>query len=360
MSRVYNFSAGPSMLPESVLREAQASLPDYQGLGFGVMEMSHRSKPFQDIVQRAEASLRSLMNISDAYAVLFVQGGASTQFAAVPLNLMNGSQSADYIDTGSFAGKAAAEAKKYGTVNVVASSKADHYTHLPVITPDLFHADADYVHITTNNTIYGTQYTTLPDTGKVPLVADMSSNILGKEYDVDQFGLIYAGAQKNIGPAGVTVVIVRKDLLGKAQAICPTMLDYAVQAKDGSLYNTPCCWSIYVAGLVFDWLLAFGGVKAIQQQNEAKAKAVYDYLDNSKLFRGVAAKADRSIMNATFVLTKDELTDEFVKFALSRGLANLKGHRSVGGIRASMYNALPLEGAQALVACMKEFEASHA
>jgi len=359
MSRVYNFSAGPSMLPESVLKQAQADLPNYQGLGLGVMEMSHRSAPFQDIVNRAEASLRKLMNIPDDYAVLFLQGGASTQFAMVPLNLMTTGK-ADYVDTGSFANKAATEAKKYGTVNVVASSKADKYTHLPVITPDMFNADADYVHITTNNTIYGTQYNTLPDTGNVPLVADMSSNILGKEYDVTKFGLIYAGAQKNIGPAGVTVVIVRKDLAGKARDICPTMLDYAVHIKDGSLYNTPCCWSIYMAGLVFDWLLDFGGVKAIQQQNEAKAALVYDYLENSSLFRAVADKADRSIMNATFVLNKEELTGDFVKFAAGKGLVNLKGHRSVGGIRASMYNALPLEGAQALVACMKEFEAANA
>lgn len=359
MSRVYNFSAGPSALPESVLEEAQKYLLDYQGLGYGVMEMSHRSKPFQEIVQRAETALRELMSIGDEYAVLFLQGGASTQFAMVPLNLMNGSNSADYIDSGSFAGKAAAEAKKFGTVYVAASSKADKYTRLPAISPEIFHADADYVHITTNNTIYGTQYNTLPDTGNVPLVADMSSNILGKYYDVSKFGLIYAGAQKNIGPAGVTVVIVKKSLIGKPQTCCPTMLDYAVHAKDGSLYNTPSCWSIYVSGLVFAWLKAFGGVAAIEQQNRAKAKLVYDYLDESRLFCGVAAREDRSIMNVTFTLAKDELTDAFVKFAQAKGLTNLKGHRSVGGIRASMYNALPLEGAQALVACMKEFEVAN-
>ncbi|MDD4797396.1 MAG: 3-phosphoserine/phosphohydroxythreonine transaminase [Eubacteriales bacterium] len=359
MSRVYNFSAGPSALPESVLKEAQAHLPDYQSLGYGVMEMSHRSKPFQQITQNAEAALRELMGIGDEYAVLFLQGGASMQFAMVPLNLMNGSGSADYIDSGSFANKAAAEAKKFGTVHVVASSKADGYTHLPAITPELFHADADYVHITTNNTIYGTEYTALPDTGAIPLVADMSSDILGKAYDINRFGLVYAGAQKNIGPAGVTVVIVKKSLMGKALRCCPTMLDYAVHEKEGSLYNTPSCWSIYVSGLVFEWLKAFGGVAAIEQQNRAKAALVYDYLDESQLFRGVAIKEDRSIMNVTFTLTRDELTDTFVKFALSKGLANLKGHRSVGGIRASMYNALPLEGARALVDCMKEFEVAN-
>lgn len=359
MNRVYNFSAGPSTLPQSVLEKAQAGMFDYEGLGFGVMEMSHRSKPFQEIVARAEASLRRLMGIGDDYSVLFLQGGASMQFAMVPLNLANNSKVADYIDTGSFANKAAAEAKKFAQVNVVASSKAQRYASIPEISAGIFTPGADYLHITTNNTIYGTQYNALPDTAGVPLVADMSSNILGKTYDVNQFGLIYAGAQKNIGPSGVTVVIVKKSLIGKPQDICPTMLDYAVHDKDGSLYNTPSCWSIYVSGLVFEWLEDFGGVAAIEQQNLAKAKCVYDYLDESSLFCGVADAAHRSIMNATFTLKKEELTDEFIKYATGRGLANLKGHRSVGGVRASMYNALPLEGAQALVACMKEFESNH-
>jgi phosphoserine aminotransferase len=298
------------------------------------------------------------MSIPANYKVLFVQGGATTQFSAVPLNLMKTGK-ADYVDSGNFASNAIKEAQRYGQINVVASSKAINYVRVPELDKAKFDPAADYFHITTNNTIFGTHYTTLPDTGSVPLVADMSSNILGEVYDVSKFGLIYAGAQKNISIAGLTVVIVREDLIGFARPETPQMLNYKVMAESQSLHNTPPCFAIYMAGLVFEWLEALGGVPAIEKINHQKADLLYGFLDNSRLFKPTAEKAFRSIMNVTYVLPSEELTNEFVKFAGSKGLVNIKGHRLVGGIRASIYNAMPIEGVQALVDCMKTFEATH-
>ncbi len=352
--RVYNFSAGPSILPEEVLKEAQRDLLDFNGTGMSITEMSHRSKPFQAVNDEANALLRELLGISDDYAVLFVQGGASQQFAAVPLNLMTTGK-ADYIVTGNFAGKAQQEGAKFGEAKIVASSKDKNFTYIPNLKDVEFSSDASYVHITSNNTIFGTRYTEFPKT-KAPLVADMSSNILSQEICVDDFGLIYAGAQKNIAPAGVTIVIVRKDLLGKQMACCPTMLNYEIQAKNDSLYNTPPCFSIYVSMLVFRWLKAFGGVKAIQAQNEYKAGLLYDFIDNSSLFKNYVEVKDRSIMNVPFVTGSEELDAKFIKEATSAGLASLKGHKLVGGMRASIYNAMPVEGVKALVEFMKKFE----
>nr|MDD6335582.1 3-phosphoserine/phosphohydroxythreonine transaminase [bacterium] len=360
MDRIFNFSAGPSMLPLPVLEKAQRDLINYHGSGMSVMEMSHRSPVYEEIIARAEATLRDIMDIPKEWAVLFLQGGASTQFAMVPLNLMPQGGSADYAQTGMFAAKAAQEAAKFGTINIISSSKADNYTHIPAIGPRDVTPGASYVHITTNNTIFGTTYPTLPETGGVPLVADMSSNILGQVYDVRKFGLIYAGAQKNMGPAGLTVVIIRRDLLGHAQPICPTMLDYKTHADSQSMYNTPPCWSIYVAGLVFEWIKEMGGVAAIEKQNREKAALLYDVLDQSNLFTAAARRDCRSIMNVTFTLPSQQLTDAFLKEAKAAGLVNLKGHRAVGGIRASIYNAMPVEGVQALAALMQRFEARHA
>ena len=357
MDRVYNFSPGPAVLPLSVLEKAQKELVNAGTAGMSVMEMSHRSAPYEEIQTKAEESLRRLMNIPAGYKVLFLQGGATTQFAAVPLNLMKTGK-ADYVDSGNFASNAIKEAQRYGKVNVVASSKGINYVRVPELDSAKFDPEADYFHITTNNTIYGTRYTTLPDTGAVPLVADMSSNILGEVYDASRFGLIYAGAQKNMGVSGLTVVIVREDLIGHAMPNTPTMLDYQTQAKNSSLYNTPPCWSVYMAGLVLEWLEGLGGVAEMEKINRYKAGLLYDYLDESKLFRGTAEKEWRSLMNVTYVLPTDELTDAFVKFAKAKGLVNIKGHRLVGGIRASIYNAMPVEGVQALVDCMKAFEAA--
>lgn len=356
MERVYNFSPGPSMLPLPVLQKAQKEMLNYKNTGMSVMELSHRSKIFTEIIEEAEYLLRDLMNIPKNYKVLFLQGGASTQFAMVPLNLMAKNRKADYVITGSFAKKAAAEAERYGTVNVVASSADKNFSYIPDVDSLKPSADADYFHITTNNTIYGTRYTELPDTGDVPLVADMSSNILSETYDVTKFGLIYAGAQKNIGPAGVTVVIIREDLLGNALDITPTMLNYKTHSDNNSLYNTPPTYSIYIAKLVFEWLKEQGGVAAIEKVNIEKAKILYDCIDNSDLYKGTAAPKDRSIMNVTFTLPNEELTNKFVKEAEKAGLTTLKGHRSVGGIRASIYNAMPIEGVKALVEFMKKFE----
>lgn len=358
MERVYNFSPGPSMLPLSVLQRAQAELLCHGTSGMSVMEMSHRGPAYEDIQKKAEDALRRLMDIPANYHVLFVQGGATTQFAAVPLNLMTNGK-ADYVDSGNFASNAIAEAKRFGEVNVVASTKDIKYVRVPDLTAAAFDPQASYVHITTNNTIYGTRYTQLPDTGAVPLVADMSSNILGEVYDVSRFGLIYAGAQKNMGIAGLTVVIVRDDLVGHARPETPQMLDYQTMAKSASLHNTPPGFAVYVAGLMFDWLLEQGGVAAMEQVNRAKAKLLYDVLDESRLFHGTVEAPWRSLMNATYVLPSDELTAAFVKFAAARGLVNLKGHRLVGGIRASIYNAMPVEGVQALVDAMKAFEAAN-
>ena len=352
--RVFNFAAGPSTLPLDVLKQAQSEFLDYQNSGMSISEMSHRSKTFMAVNDEANALLRELMNIPEDYAVLFVQGGASQQFAAVPLNLMT-SGKADYIVTGNFAGKAQEEAQKYGEAKIVASSKDKNFTYIPDVDKIEFSSDADYVHITSNNTIFGSRYTKFPTT-KAPLVADMSSNILSEEVDVTKFGLIYAGAQKNIAPAGVTIVIVRKDLLGKQLDICPTMLNYQIQAKNDSLYNTPPCFPIYISMLVFRWLKNLGGVKAIQQINEYKAGLLYDFIDNSSFYKNNVNKKDRSIMNVPFVTGSEELDAKFVKEATANGLVSLKGHRLVGGMRASIYNAMPVEGVKALIEFMKKFE----
>jgi phosphoserine aminotransferase len=357
MARVYNFSAGPAALPETVLRKAAEEMTDYRGTGMSVMEMSHRSAAYQDIIDTAEKHLRTLMSIPDNYKVLFLQGGASSQFAMVPLNLMKRTGKADYINTGAWSKKAIAEAKRFGKVNVVASSEDKTFNYIPEISSDMFDKDASYVHITTNNTIYGTIFHTLPETGDVPLVADMSSNILSQEYDVSKFGIIYAGAQKNIGPAGVAVVIVREDLIGDALECTPVMFNYATHAKEGSMFNTPPTYAIYIAKLVFEWLLDIGGVKAIERINRSKAKILYEYLDNSSMFKStVAAAKDRSIMNVPFVCPAEELNARFIKEATANGLVTLKGHRSVGGMRASIYNAMPVEGVRKLVDTMKKFE----
>lgn len=359
MTRVYNFSAGPSMLPLEVLEKAQSELTNYAGSGMSVMELSHRSKWFTDIIESAEASLRRLMNIPDNYKVLFLQGGASTQFAMVPMNLFAGSKKADFVNTGSWSKKAIKEAQKYGDVRVIASSEDKNFSYIPAVTKDMIDPEADFVHITTNNTIEGTVFNAIPDTGDVPLVADFSSNILSEQVDVSKFGVIYAGAQKNIGPAGLTIVIIREDLIGKADSSVPTMLDYKTHADSDSLYNTPPTFGIYMAKLVFDWLEEMGGIPAMEKINRDKAAVLYDFLDQSSLFSSPINKADRSLMNIPFVTNSDELDALFVKEAKTKGLETLKGHRSVGGMRASIYNAMPAEGVQALVDFMKEFEQTH-
>lgn len=352
--RVYNFAAGPSTLPVEVLEEAQRDLLDFNHTGMSITEMSHRSKAFMAVNDEAQALLRKLMNIPEDYAVLFVQGGASQQFAAVPLNLMvNGK--ADYIVTGNFANKAYEEALKYGDAAVAASSKDKNYTYIPDMKSVKFRDGIDYVHITTNNTIFGTRYTSLPES-EAPLVADMSSNILSEVTDVSEFGVIYAGAQKNIAPAGVTIVIAKRSLLGKHKPFCPTMLRYDIQDKNNSLYNTPPCFPIYIAMLVLRRLDKLGGVKAMQEVNEYKAKLLYDFIDGSSLFKNFVNKPDRSLMNVPFVTGNEELDAKFVKEAAENGLVSLKGHRLVGGMRASIYNAMPVEGVQALVEFMKKFE----
>ena len=355
MARVYNFAAGPSTLPLEVLERAAREMTDQGGSGMSVMEMSHRSKPFEKIIESTEASLRRLMKIPDNYHVLFVQGGGSTQFAAVPLNLMTTGR-ADYIVSGQFSGKAQKEASKYGDARIVASSKEANFTYVPRVEKEEFRPDADYVHICFNNTIYGTLFNYIPDTGDVPLVADMSSCIISQPVDVSRFGLIYAGAQKNMGPAGMTAVIVRDDLIGRASPMTPTMLDYKVMAENKSLYNTPPCYSIYVAGLVYEWVEGLGGLEAMEKINRAKAKILYDYLDSSKLFTPTARKDCRSLMNVCFVTGDPELDKAFCAEAAENGLVNVKGHRSVGGMRASIYNAMPVEGVEKLVSFMAGFE----
>ena len=359
MSRVYNFSAGPSMLPEAVLEEAAKQMTNYEGCGMSVMEMSHRSAEYEAIIGKAESLLRELMHIPDNYKVLFLQGGASSQFAMIPLNLMKKSKKADYVITGQWSKKAAQEAEKYGSVNKVASSADKTFSYIPEIDSATFDKDADYFHITLNNTIYGTRYTSLPDTGDVPLVADASSNILSEPIDITRFGLLYAGAQKNMGPAGVTVVIIREDLISGAIEGAPTMFDYKIHAENGSMYNTPPTYAIYICMLVFDWLKKLGGIEKMHEINVQKAKILYDYLDSSKLFRGTVEKKDRSLMNVPFVTDDDELNAKFIKEAKANGFVNLKGHRSVGGMRASIYNAMPVEGVEALVDFMKKFEAEN-
>ena len=357
MARVYNFSAGPSMLPEAVLKKAADEMLDYQGSGQSVMEMSHRSKVYDGIIKEAEALLREIMNIPDNYKVLFLQGGASSQFAMIPLNLMNKSGKADYVITGQWAKKAYKEASRYGEANVVASSEDKTFSYIPKLDPSTFTKDADYFHICMNNTIYGTVYHELPETGDVPLVADISSCILSKPIDVSKFGVLYAGAQKNMAPAGVTVVIIREDLIGNAQEITPTMFNYQIHADNGSMFNTPPCYTIYTAKLVLEWVKnEIGGLEKMQELNEKKAKLLYDFLDSSKMFKGTVVPEDRSLMNVPFVTGDADLDAKFVKESTEAGFVNLKGHRSVGGMRASIYNAMPYEGVEKLVAFMKDFE----
>ena len=357
MARVYNFSAGPSMLPEAVLTKAAAEMLDYEGSGQSVMEMSHRSKVYQSIIDTAEALLREIMNIPDNYKVLFLQGGASSQFAMVPMNLMTGSGKADYIITGQWAKKAYKEAARYGKARAVASSEDKTFSYIPKVAKEDLDPEADYVHICMNNTIYGTVYHELPDTGDVPLVADISSCVLSKPIDVSKFGVLYAGAQKNMAPSGVTIVIIREDLIGKAMDITPTMFNYQTHADNGSMFNTPPCYTIYVMKLVLEWIKnEIGGLDKMQEINEKKAAMLYDFLDNSKLFKGTVVPEDRSLMNVPFVTGNEELDAKFVKESTAAGFVNLKGHRSVGGMRASIYNAMPVEGVEKLIAFMQKFE----
>ncbi len=356
MERVYNFSAGPSVLPLPVLEKAKKELINANGSGMSVMEMSHRSEAFKEIIDEAEVLLRELMEIPDNYKVLFLQGGASTQFSMIPLNLFSNSKKADFVNTGVWAKKAISEAKRYGTANIVASSEDSTFNYIPELDQSQFSKDADYFHITLNNTIYGTRYTELPDTGDVPLVTDASSCILSQVYPVSKFGLIYAGAQKNIGPAGLTIVIIREDLIGKAMDFTPIMLNYQTHADSNSMYNTPPTFAIYMAMLVFRWLKELGGIPEIERYNIDKANLLYDFLDNSKLFKGTVVPKDRSLMNVPFILPTEELNKQFIIEAKSAGLVNLAGHRSVGGMRASIYNAMPLEGVKALVRFMEKFE----
>ena len=356
MARIYNFSAGPSMLPAEVLQTAASEMLEYGQTGQSVMEMSHRSKEYQAIFDTAEKDLREIMNIPENYKVLFLQGGASTQFAMVPLNLMNKNKKADYIITGQWAKKAYKEAARYGNARAIASSEDKTFSYIPKVTPDMIDPEADYVHICMNNTIYGTKWYDLPETGNVPLVADISSCILSEPIDVSKFGVLYAGAQKNVAPAGLTIVIIREDLIGNAMDITPTMLNYATHAENGSMFNTPPCYTIYMAGLVFKWLKALGGLEKMKEINERKAKMLYDFLDNSKLFKGTVIPEARSLMNIPFVTGSDVLDAKFVAESKAAGFCNLKGHRSVGGMRASIYNAMPVEGVCALIDFMKKFE----
>ena len=356
MSRVYNFSAGPAVLPEEVLKEAAAEMLDYKGCGMSVMEMSHRSQVFDDIIKEAEQDLRDLMHIPDNYKVLFLQGGASQQFAMIPMNLMK-NKVADYIVTGQWAKKAYQEAQKYGKVNKIATSEDKTFSYIPDCSDLPVSPDADYVYICENNTIYGTKFKTLPNTKGKPLVADVSSCFLSEPVDVTKYGIIYGGVQKNIGPAGMVISIIREDLItDEVLEGTPTMLKFKTHADAGSLYNTPNCYCIYMCGKVFKWLKKMGGLEVMKERNEKKAKLLYDYLDSSKLFKGTVEKDSRSLMNVPFVTGDKDLDAKFVKEAKEAGLENLKGHRTVGGMRASIYNAMPYEGVEALVAFMKKFE----
>ena len=359
MSRVYNFSAGPAVLPEEVLKEAQEEMLDYRGCGMSVMEMSHRSKVFQNIIDEAEADLRDLMGIPSNYKVLFLQGGASLQFSMIPMNLMKNGV-ADYIVTGQWAKKAYAEAQKYGKANKIASSEDKTFSYIPDCSDLAISPDADYVYICENNTIYGTKYKKLPNTKGKTLVADVSSCFLSEPVNVSDYGIIYGGVQKNIGPAGMVISIVRDDLItDDVLPGTPTMMKFKTHADAGSLYNTPNCYCIYMCGKVFKWLKKMGGLEVMKQRNEEKAKLLYDFLDQSKLFKGTVVPEDRSLMNVPFVTDSDELNAEFVKACTENGFINIKGHRSVGGMRASIYNAMPIEGVEKLVEFMKEFEAEH-
>ena len=356
MARVYNFSAGPAVLPEEVLKEAAAEMLDYQGSGMSVMEMSHRSKTYQNIIDEAEADLRELMNIPDNYKVLFLQGGASQQFAMIPMNLMK-NKVADYVITGQWAKKAWQEAQKYGKANAVASSADKTFSYIPDCSDLPISEDADYVYICENNTIYGTKYKTLPNTKGKLLVSDVSSCFLSEPIDVSKYGVVYGGVQKNIGPAGVVIVIIREDLItDDVLDGTPTMLQYKIHADNGSMYNTPPAYGIYICGKVFKWLKKMGGLEAMKAHNEKKAAILYDFLDRSKLFKGTVRKEDRSLMNVPFVTGDEALDAKFVKEATAAGFVNLKGHRTVGGMRASIYNAMPIEGVEKLVAFMEEFE----
>ena len=361
MHRVYNFSAGPAVLPEEVLREAADEMLDYQGTGMSVMEMSHRSAAFDEIIKTAEQDLRDLMGIPDNYKVLFLQGGASQQFAAVPMNLMKNGV-ADYIVTGQWAKKAYQEAQKYGKAVKVASSEDETFSYIPDCSDLPIDDDADYVYICENNTIYGTNYKKLPNTKGKTLVADVSSCFLSEPVDVTKYGVIYGGVQKNVGPAGVVIAIIREDLIPEKPAVenTPTMLAWKTQADADSLYNTPPCYGIYICGKVFKWLKKMGGLEEMQKRNIAKAKVLYDFLDESKLFKGTVRKEDRSLMNVPFVTGDKDMDAKFIKEATAAGFVNLKGHRTVGGMRASIYNAMPIEGVEKLVAFMKQFEADNA
>ncbi len=359
MTRVFNFSPGPATLPEPVLRRAAEEMLDWHGSGMSVMEMSHRGKEFISIHAEAESLARELLAIPANYKVLFMQGGAIGENAIVPMNLVGKSGKADYVLTGDWSKKSAKEAKTYGTINAAATSEGSKFTAIPKQSEWKLDADASYVHICSNETIGGVQFHWTPDTGAVPLVADMSSDIMSREIDVSKYGLIYAGAQKNMGPSGLTIVIVRDDLLGHALPICPSAFNYQLQAENDSMYNTPPTYAIYIAGLVFKYVKEQGGLKAMEAHNKAKAAVLYDYIDQSKFFSNPVAREDRSLMNVPFKL-KDELLDEaFLKGAQAKGMIQLKGHRSVGGMRASIYNAMPIEGVKALVQYMKEFEAQH-
>ncbi|MFP4560341.1 MAG: 3-phosphoserine/phosphohydroxythreonine transaminase [Thiohalorhabdus sp.] len=360
MSRVFNFSAGPATLPEAVLRKAGEEILDWHGSGMSVMEMSHRGKEFTAIIEKAEADLRELMQIPDDYSVLFLQGGASSQFAMIPLNLLRGKGKADYINTGSWSKKAIAEGKRYCEVNVPATAEAENFTWIPKQGQLELDPEAAYCHMTSNNTIFGTEFHYIPETGDVPLVADMSSDILSRPIDVSKFGMIYAGAQKNIGPSGLTIVIVRNDLVGHAVDWCPTMFDYKTHVDAKSLYNTPPTYGIYIAGLVFEWLKEQGGLEAMAELNQRKANKLYDAIDGSDFYHSPVAPEDRSYMNVPFTLSNPDLDATFLEEAGGKGLVALKGHRSVGGMRASIYNAMPEAGVDALIDFMRDFEKRNA
>lgn len=360
MARVYNFSAGPSTLPEPVLRKAASEMLDWRSSGQSVMEMSHRSSWYQEIIDDCESSLRKVMGVPDNYKVLFLQGGASTQFAMVPLNLLPRTGKADYVVSGQFSKKAYSEGKKLGAARLAATSEDGNYSYIPDVGPEILDKDASYLHICYNNTIYGTRYSSIPETGAVPLVADVSSCILSEPLDVPRFGLLYAGAQKNMGPAGLTVVILREDLAGEPLPGTPTMMSYKTHVENNSMYNTPPTYSIYICGLVLDWIQhEVGGLEAMAKFNQEKARLLYDYLDSSRLFTATAREPFRSIMNVCFVTGDPELDKLFVKEAGKAGMVNIKGHRSVGGMRASIYNAMPMEGVKALVDFMAAFEKEH-
>ncbi len=359
MSRIFNFAAGPAVLPEPVLEQASREMLDWHGCGTSVMEMSHRGKEFIGIAAAAEADLRELLGVPANYKVLFLQGGATLQFAAIPMNLLRGKSSADYVNTGEWSKKAIKEAKRYCSVNIAASSEDKKFTYAPAQAAWKLDRNAAYVHVCTNETIGGVEFHWIPDTGDVPLVADMSSHILSRPVEVAKYGLIYAGAQKNIGPAGLTIVIVRDDLLGQALPITPSVLEYKAQSEADSMLNTPPTYGVYIAGLVFKWLKGLGGLKKMAELNSAKAQVLYEFLDQTEFYYSPVEKGDRSLMNVPFRLRNESLNDDFLKQAKERGMVELKGHRSVGGMRASIYNAMPIDGVKALVGFMREFQTRH-